>query len=441
MPANFVLLERIELNASAASVTFANIPQTGYTDLKVVVSARNTSTDGAVKISFNGNSSTGTYRFLQGSGAAASSSNGSAFGYVGNETMSSDTASTFGSFDIYIPNAFGTTQKSISIDNVTENNATTAYATMLATLVNLTSAITSVKLEPSANSFAQYSTFSLYGLAALGTTPAIAPKATGGNVIATDGTYWYHAFLSSGTFTPATSLSCDILQVAGGGGGSFGVGGGGGAGGLIAYASQSVSGSNTVTIGAGGASGTTNGNSSSFAALTASVGGGYGGENANGNTGGSGGGAGGTNSYTGGTATSGQGSNGGSTSGGGGLNGGGGGGGKGAAGGANSTLNGGTGGIGVNTVTNWGSFADLVSAAGVGASGYFAGGGGGGSRDYANNNGGTGGTGGGGKGAGANGVSVVGTINTGGGGGGGSNDGTRRGAAGGSGIIIVRYLA
>ncbi len=35
MPNNYVLLERTELAASAASVTFANIPQTGYTDLKI----------------------------------------------------------------------------------------------------------------------------------------------------------------------------------------------------------------------------------------------------------------------------------------------------------------------------------------------------------------------------------------------------------------------
>lgn len=147
----------------AATIEFTGIGST-YTDLVVKLSARNSSTDGAVKISFNGNSSTGTYRFLQGSGAAASSSNGSAFGYVGNETMSTDTASTFSSFEIYIPNAFGTNQKSISTDNVTENNGTTAYATLLATLVNLTSAITSLKLEPSANSFAQYTTASLYGI-------------------------------------------------------------------------------------------------------------------------------------------------------------------------------------------------------------------------------------------------------------------------------------
>jgi hypothetical protein len=50
--------------------------------------------------------------------------------------------------------------------------------------------------------FDQYSTFYLYGVAALGTTPAIVPYATGGDTIMTDGTYWYHTFVSSGTFTP-----------------------------------------------------------------------------------------------------------------------------------------------------------------------------------------------------------------------------------------------
>jgi hypothetical protein len=150
-------------SGGAANIEFTSIPST-YTDLVVKLSARNSSTDGAVKISFNGNSSTGTYRFLQGSGSAASSNNGSAFGFIGNETSTLDTASTFSSFDIYIPNAFGTSQKALSVDNVTENNATTAYATQVALLVNLTSAITSLKLEPSANSFAQYTTASLYGI-------------------------------------------------------------------------------------------------------------------------------------------------------------------------------------------------------------------------------------------------------------------------------------
>jgi hypothetical protein len=81
--------------------------------------------------------------------------------------------------------------------------------------------------------FVQYSTFYLYGVAALGTTPAIVPYATGGDTIMTDGTYWYHTFVSSGTFTPAKAISCDYLVVAGGGGGGKGANsGGGGAGGL-----------------------------------------------------------------------------------------------------------------------------------------------------------------------------------------------------------------
>jgi hypothetical protein len=43
MTANYVLLEKITVGAAgAASVTFSGIPQTGYTDLVVKVSGRNT---------------------------------------------------------------------------------------------------------------------------------------------------------------------------------------------------------------------------------------------------------------------------------------------------------------------------------------------------------------------------------------------------------------
>jgi hypothetical protein len=418
------------------------------------VSARNTSTDGAVKISFNGNSSTGTYRFLQGSGAAASSTNGSAFGYVGNETMSSDTASTFGSFDIYIPNAFGTTQKSISIDNVTENNATTAYATMLATLVNLTSAITSVKLEPSANSFAQYSTFSLYGLAALGTTPAIAPKASGGNVIATDGTYWYHAFRTSGTFTPASGLSCDVMVAAGGGGGGSGGGGsndgaGGGAGGFRVLTSQSlISQGYTVTVGGGGTSGSgarggvgTNSSfaGSGFTTITSSGGGGGATTlSTAGLSGGSGGGAAGTGGGTGTVGTGNAGSyspvegfaGGLGASDGASYDNAGGGGGATAVGVAANSVGGGAGGAGSSAYSSW------ASATATGVSSAYAGGGGG--AGFSAKTAGAGGTGGGGAGSNGNGNNATaGTTNSAGGGGGGGINGT--GGLGGSGIVIIRY--
>ena len=43
MGANYILLETITVGeAGASSVTFNNIPQSGYTDLKIVASARST---------------------------------------------------------------------------------------------------------------------------------------------------------------------------------------------------------------------------------------------------------------------------------------------------------------------------------------------------------------------------------------------------------------
>lgn len=435
MAQNYVLLERIELNASAASVTFSNIPQSGYTDLKVVMSARNDGAQYYGEVYFNGNTTGYSRRLLYGDGSAAGSLSASnAFTLVTNPTTSY-TANTFGNFELYIPNYTGSANKSFSIDAVIENNATTSYQTMYAGLWSNTAAITSITLDPdSTSNFVQYSTFSLYGLAAVGTTPVIAPKASGGN-ITTDGTYWYHTFLSSGTFTPATALTCDALVVAGGGGGASG---GGGAGGLLNFTSQSfATTSYTVTVGAGGAGGTganngTVGVDSQIGALTLVKGGGYGGDlsQVGGNSGsGGGGGAAGSGTYAGGTQTSGQGNAGGSQAG---QNGSpypaGGGGGAGAAGGNASGSTSGSGGAGVNTYSSW------ASATSTGVSGYYAGGGGG--ANYITS--GTQGSGGAGGGAaGGNGVTNNGIVNTGGGGGGRTD--RAGGGSGGSGIVIIRY--
>jgi hypothetical protein len=72
MPENYILLERTELNASAASVTFANIPQTGYTDLKIVASIRGTDANNYVnnRITFNGSTSGYTSKLLYGLGSS-----------------------------------------------------------------------------------------------------------------------------------------------------------------------------------------------------------------------------------------------------------------------------------------------------------------------------------------------------------------------------------
>jgi hypothetical protein len=454
MPANYVLLERVTVGeAGASSITFNSIPQTGYTDLKIVVSARDSSTADAAgnlyNISFNGSTTTYTNRLLYGDGASAAS----ATAYtrmIGEATTnaSGSTANTFGNGEVYIPNYTSANYKSWSSDGVAERNATNAYAALNAGLWSTTSAITSVAISPNSGSWAQYSTFSLYGLAAVGTTPTKAPKASGGSIIQTDGTYWYHAFLASGTFTPATGLSCDVLVVAGGGGGgggntNFGGGGGGGAGGLLGFASQSISTATTITVGSGGAGGTTAGTAgtvgvdSQCGSLTLVKGGGYGAAYTGvGGAGGSGGGSSGTGA--GGAATSGQGNAGSSGTQSGSYWGGAGGGAGSAATNASGSVAP-TAGAGTNTNATYGSFAATVSATATGVSGYFAGGGGGG-----NGLGATGGTGGSGGGANA-GVSggadgSAGTANSGGGGGGCSIlSAAKNGGKGGSGIVIIRY--
>jgi hypothetical protein len=150
-------------SGGAASIDFTSIPST-YTDLVVVVSARNTSTSGgAINMKFNGSSSNYSNRYVQGNGASASSATYSA-AIVGEINLSNSTASTFASNSFYIPNYAGSTNKSVSVDSVTENNATTAYTTLTAGLWSDISAINQITFTPTANSFAQYSTATLYGI-------------------------------------------------------------------------------------------------------------------------------------------------------------------------------------------------------------------------------------------------------------------------------------
>jgi hypothetical protein len=454
MPANYVLLQRIELNASAASVTFSNIPQSGYTDLKVVGSIRNTlNPNDNIYISFNSDTTGSNYssRQIYGTGSAVGSEvNTSTQRRAGITDGSGRTANTFSNTEIYIPNYLGSSYKSYSSDSVEENNATAAVMTMVAGVWNSTAAINSIAFttENAGYSFVQYSTFSLYGLADVNTTPAISPKASGGN-IQTDGTYWYHTFLSTGTFTPLTALTCNYLVVAGGGGGGLSspYGAGGGAGGFRTATSQSVTAqAYTVTVGAGGSAGVpgTAGSASTFNSFSASGGGLGGNDNTTGGAGGSGGGGRSSQSGSNTVNTNYGAGNAGSYSpvegyrgSGGWMNfavagAGGGGGGAGAIAGDPSSGTGGNGGIGSFSAISGGS----TTALGVlsGGNYYFAGGGGGSGL----NTGGTGGTGGGGNGSvGTGGAPTGGTVNTGGGGGGAYGSSTA--GSGGSGIVIIRY--
>ena len=466
MANTLVLLERVVAGAAgAASVTFANIPQTGYTDLKLVVSARTNyaGINDYLKVTINGNTSSLTQRFLYGSGSAAGSGS---YGSPANSILATlngatSTTSTFGNAELYIPNYASSNYKSISVDDVTETNATAVQCDFYAALWSSASAITTLLLNPYYGTlFSAYSTFSLYGVSNVNTTPLVAPTATGGDIIQTDGTYWYHAFINSGTFTPALGLTCDLLVVAGGGGGGATyVGGGGGAGGLRLLTSQSLSTTQTVTVGAGGTGGGsaygvagTNGVNSSIGSISASGGGnGVTSDGTGAQQGGTIGGSGGGGTYTG--STIGAGNKGGYTpvegySGGsavsGGAYGSGGGGGAGAVGNNGTTSIGGAGGIGAGgaSYTNY-AILDAMGAAtntGVLSSShyYYAGGGGGSSYGAGGGSNSSGGSGGGG--VGSTGQGGAGLANTGGGGGGSERaSGLVAGGAGGSGIVIVRY--
>jgi hypothetical protein len=459
MPANYVLLAKNVVGAaSASSVTFSNIPQTGYTDLVVKLSARTNYAAGYdyIYMSLNGNTSLNSYTMILGDGSSAASYSGSgatnATGIAAADG-STATANTFSNCEIYIPNYASSNAKSSSNEGVTENNASAANTELRFNLNTGTSAITSITLTPgNGPKFVQYSTFYLYGIAKLNTTPTILPYATGGDIITTDGTYWYHTFISSGTFTPQKTITCDYLVVAGGGGGGSGANsGGGGAGGLRSTVSSTGGGgslesklfltqgtSYTAVVGSGGAGGAssgkhgTNGGNSFFGNII-SYGGGGGappgndeGYN-NGLDGGSGGG-GGLYGTKGGLGVSGQGFAGaghpawlsGSNSS---VNAGGGGGAGSVAATPTPTVPS-SGGIGVQITA-------LATPTGTGAnSGYYAGGGAGNTNSYTP----VGGLGGGGN------MNTAGTANTGGGGGAGGNTGGILGGAGGSGIIIIRYL-
>jgi hypothetical protein len=152
-------------SGGAASIEFTSIPNT-YTDLCLKLSGRTSSTGSIyewVYIKFNSSTTGYSYRLLQGNGSSAASYNNTTQ-YAGDITDGTATASTFGNYEVYIPNYAGSTNKSFSVDAVTENNGTTAVADLVAGLWSNSAAITAVNFTPRNGSFVQYSTAYLYGV-------------------------------------------------------------------------------------------------------------------------------------------------------------------------------------------------------------------------------------------------------------------------------------
>jgi hypothetical protein len=168
MATTMKLIAKQTLGSSAATVTFNNIPSTGYTDLFLAISARSdraTFVIDGMYPRFNGDTTAANYstRRLYGSGSSAASDttrDGVLF-----MTSAGATANTFGSSTLYIPNAFGSSAKSMSADVVSEHNGTEAYAGATAALWTGTAAISSIVLySETGSNFLSGSSFTLFGI-------------------------------------------------------------------------------------------------------------------------------------------------------------------------------------------------------------------------------------------------------------------------------------
>ena len=165
MANTYTLISSVTVGAGgASSIDFTSIPAT-YTDLLVKLSTRTTGAAVAdVSLRFNSATTNYSYRDIEGNGSTAASYSGTSFLWAGEANRGDATASTFANIEIYIPNYAGSTNKSISVDSVTENNGTLAYSDLIAGLWSNTSAITSISLLLSSGNHAQYSTAYLYGI-------------------------------------------------------------------------------------------------------------------------------------------------------------------------------------------------------------------------------------------------------------------------------------
>jgi hypothetical protein len=167
MPTGYELIASATAGSGGvSSFDFTSIPST-YTDLLVKLSGRSSRSAifDSVKATMNSNTSSYTNRYLEGSGSSAVSGTlyTTSF-FLGECVGSTATSNTFGSLDWYIPNYRSSNNKSASTDAVSENNATTAYAALVANLWSNTTAVTSLSLFPDVGNWTQYSTAYLYGI-------------------------------------------------------------------------------------------------------------------------------------------------------------------------------------------------------------------------------------------------------------------------------------
>lgn len=169
MPVTYNLIASNTLSSSAASVTFSAIPGT-YTDLVLRGSSRVSFAQAVIDFYITVNSITSSYSdtSVYASGSSAVSGRniwGGAGWYGGRNPGSTATSNTFGSFELYIPNYAGSTNKPASYISAAENNSSTDWQIYnAANLLSNTAVISSITVNSDGRNFVSGSSFFLYGI-------------------------------------------------------------------------------------------------------------------------------------------------------------------------------------------------------------------------------------------------------------------------------------
>jgi hypothetical protein len=173
MPATYQLISSNVLTSNQSSVTFSTIPST-YTDLVIQASLR-TDASGVVydsiNLTMNGSSSAVYSRtYIRGTGAAATSANGSNNTFFTSDRIgvngATATSSTFGTLELYILSYTASQNKPFGLVGAGETNlASTVYLGASAGLWRDNSTITSLTFVPqTGTAFVSGSSFYLYGI-------------------------------------------------------------------------------------------------------------------------------------------------------------------------------------------------------------------------------------------------------------------------------------
>ena len=155
-------------SGGVSSFNFTSIPTDGtYTDLLLKWSHRNTGAETQTRITINGSSSNFSHIVLYGLGnTQAVYTAGPNFPTW--SATSSNTANTFASTSLYIPNFAGGNNKQIAIESAIESMSVSTGIYHLIEVMEWASAgaVGQITLTPAANNFAQYSSATLYGITA-----------------------------------------------------------------------------------------------------------------------------------------------------------------------------------------------------------------------------------------------------------------------------------